>query len=106
LADHGAPKFQMINNTVYGNTGRGACLINSNGADGSLVAHNNIFFNNTGFDLYANTTNVELVRNTYGTSGGQAPSSESGTQHADPKLNANYRPIQAPPSPVINSGES
>ncbi len=105
-ADHGSPQFQMINDTVYGNTGRGACLINSNGADGSLVAHNNIFFNNTGLDLFANTTNVELVRNTYGTSGGQSPASESGTQHADPKLNANYRPIQSPPSPVINSGES
>jgi len=106
--EYGSANFTMVNNTVFGNSGGGVCMRNYPGTDatgnGSLFAYNNIFYNNPGTDLYTDTANLELKWNTFGTFGGPTPTTEQFTQHSDPKLDANYHPIESPASPVINTG--
>ena len=111
----GSPNVDFINNTVVGNTvGAGtnsaACFGNYGpSSSASFRLYNNIFYGTLGSggtDLSVNTNLSKLIDNQIGThaySGG-APGSAAGNQTADPQLNANYRPIQAPPSPVINAG--
>jgi parallel beta-helix repeat protein len=106
--EEGSSRFTLVNNTVFGNTGGGVCMRNYPDSDapgnGSLFAYNNIFYGNNGGDLYADTANLELKWNTFGTLLGPTPTTEQFTQHADPKLDANFRPIESPASPVINTG--
>jgi hypothetical protein len=113
----GAPEVDFINNTVYGNTnngtGAGACFFNHySGGSGNATynLYNNIFYGTAGpigtYDLVTDDTSVALVNNTIGTRTGPAPSKNKNTLTGDPKLDANDRPIEAPPSPVINSGNN
>jgi hypothetical protein len=109
----GTPNVDFINNTVVDNSGNasGACFGNYGLGSGSFRFYNNIFYGTTGSgsaDLYIDTTQSKLVDNIIGiydpTSA--TPGSESGTHSYDPKLNASYKPIEAPPSPVINAGSN
>lgn len=109
IVDGGAPDVDFINNTIYGNTtGAGACFYNHyNGGVGGTTynLYNNIFYGTAGsFDLYTDDTSVALVDNVIGTRSGPAPAKNLNTQTGDPKLDANYKPIEVPASPVINAG--
>ena len=114
----GSPNVDFINNTVVGNTvdpgtNSAACFGNYGlSSSASFRLYNNIFYGTAGSgatDLNVNTDLSKLIDNQIGThaySGG-APGSAAGNQTADPQLNnANYRPIQVPPSPVINAGNN
>jgi hypothetical protein len=115
--DSGNPLVQLVHNTIVDNSGdttgygSGACMFNHvvDGTDGSgtLSAYNNIFHGNAGKDLYTDNHVFApaLVDNMIGphTTPGAL---ELGTLAGDPKLDANYRPIESPLSPVINSASS
>lgn len=108
------PDVQIINNTIVANSGSqglGACMLNDDGgAPGyaTFQLYNNIFYGNADGtqDLYTDTDKVVLVNNVIASFTGQAPEHQEGTQTGDPKLNANFQPIQSPPSPVINTGNN
>ena len=104
----GSATFDMRDNTVANNpntTSGGTCLSDSANS-GTLLAHDNIFYGNGGVDLYSNSPNLELVDNIIGTHDYPPPIfTPVGTLSVDPKLDANYRPIESPLSPAINSGE-
>lgn len=105
----GAPTITLANDTVVGNAG-GVRIENNpdgNNAGGAvLLAHNNIFWGNGGVDLYADKPYLELVDNVIGTHQYPTPNvTPIGTQTGNPQLDASYRPIESPPSPVINSGD-
>lgn len=105
----GSPALTLTNDTVVDNGG-GVGLHNNpdgnNEGGGVLLAHNNIFYGNVAADLHADTPYLELVNNVIGTHQYPAPNvTPIGTLVGDPKLDANDRPIEAPPSPVINSGD-
>jgi len=107
----GAPDIQLVNNTAVGNTI--AVCVETRYAGGwgsghpSISAFNNIFYGNSLEDLYfqANTSAV-LVNNVIGTHDYNGAVTQFGTLTGDPKLDANLRPIEAPASPVINSGSN
>jgi hypothetical protein len=108
-ADAGAnATFDLINNTVVDNIGGdGVCMgfDNGNSWGGSLAADNNIFFGNSGVDLLTiSGTSAVLVDNVIGTHGYNGIVVPLGTLTGDPKLDSSYHPIEAPVSPVINSG--
>ena len=116
---YGAPAVELVHNTVVdnaGSTGEGAgfCLYN-NGTSagdghGTLAATNNIFFGNQGYDVYTagagtNPSFPVLVDNVIGPH--NTPGAvEIGTQSGNPHLDSDYRPIESPPSEVINTGST
>jgi hypothetical protein len=113
----GNPQVVWVNNTVAANTGigsdtSGACFTNHAGYDGpdyngnaTLFAYNNIFYGNHGKDFVSDSSTLVLVDNTIGIFSYPTPETPpSGTLTSDPALDANYRPIEAPPSPAIDSG--
>lgn len=106
------PAFTLVNNTIVGNDqgdGDTICVgfpgYLSGG--GRLLAYNNIVYGNSGYDLvtYLGTSAV-LVDNVIGSHSYQGAVTASGTLTGDPKLDAGYRPIESPASPVINSGSN
>ena len=103
IADSDAT-FTVINNTLVDNgLGGGICY----GFSGSLLAYNNILYGNTGPDFYtANGTNALLIDNLFQTHNYHGIVTELGSLNVDPRLNGNFRPIESPPSPVINSGDN
>ncbi|HEY2396980.1 MAG TPA: choice-of-anchor Q domain-containing protein, partial [Rudaea sp.] len=120
-ATGGSPAVQVINNTVVDNSGsgaRGACFDNVNyppeGTSGNATyyIYNNIFFGSGSKDLEIldenRTTQLALLYdNVVGSRvAGTSPEFETNTQTGDPKLDGNYQPIQAPVSPVINTGNN
>lgn len=96
--------FTVINNTIVDNgLGGGICY----GFSGSLLAYNNILYGNTGPDFFtASGSNALLIDNLFQTHHYDGIVTELGTLDTDPELNGNFRPIESPPSPVINSGDS
>lgn len=96
--------FTVINNTIVDNgLGGGICY----GDSGSLLAYNNVLYGNTGPDFFtANGTNALLIDNLFQTHDYRGIVTELGTLDTNPQLNGNFRPIESPPSPVINSGDS
>lgn len=101
--------FVLINNSIvgndYGGGGNGVCLGAGINDGGTLMAYNNIFYGNAGYDLITYSgTHATLVDNVIGTHSYQGTVSHSGTLTGNPKLDSSYRPIESPPSPVINSG--
>ncbi|MEP7042153.1 MAG: right-handed parallel beta-helix repeat-containing protein [Dokdonella sp.] len=113
---YGHPKVQMVNNTVVDNTGStngsgsGVCMYNhtssSGDGRGTFAATNNIFYGNDELDLntdLGNPTLPMLVNNQLGPH--DTPGAiELGSQSGNPHLDSDYRPIESPPSPVINTG--
>lgn len=109
----GSPSVQLVNNTFVDNTGTldgrgsGVCVtnnyVNDDGA-GSLFATNNIFYGNDSNNLHSDAFAL-LVDNVIGAH--DTPFAiEVGTLSGNPHLDSDYRPIESPPSPVINSGSS
>ena len=94
--------FTVINNTIVDNSlGGGICY----GYAGRLLAYNNILYGNTGPDLStANGTNALLIDNLFQTHNYHGIVTELGTLDTDPRLDGSFRPIESPPSPVIDSG--
>lgn len=111
FADQGTDAtFELINNTIVDNAtgaGDGVCLGGGHEDGGSLLAYNNILYGNAGRDLVTYSgTNALLVDNVIGTHSYQGVVTASGTLTGNPQLAGNYRPIESPPSPVINSGHN
>jgi len=114
----GNPKVEFINNTVVDNhvtlsLGYGSiCFTDQDGSlsgDPTFYVYNNIFFGTTGagaVDLYSDTNQVVLNDNIIGTRNTFTPILSSGELSVDPKLDANHRPVEVPPSPAINSGNN
>ena len=107
----GAPDIQLVNNTAVGNTV--AVCVDTHYVGGwgsghpSISAFNNVFYGNSLEDLYFETdTFALLVNNVIGTHDYHGAVTQFGTLTGDPKLDANLRPIEAPASPVINSGSN
>ena len=103
----GALDVELINNTVVSNSasGGGVCLTVDTDGSGSMAAFNNIFYGNSGPDLRSDRTALLLVDNVIGSHNYPSPFiAPVGTLAADPKLDSNFRPIESPVSPVINSG--
>jgi len=102
----GNPKIELINNTVVDNTAgfKGFALITS--ANVPVYAYNNIFYGNSSLDFYLQTGDKSvLVDNDIGTYFIPTPQTPAvGTLRGDPKLDANFKPIESPASPVINAG--
>jgi len=96
--------FTLINNTIVDNSlGGGICY----GYAGTLLAYNNILYGNSGPDFStANGTNALLIDNLFQTHNYHGIVTELGTLNTDPRLDGNFRPIESPPSPVINSGDN
>jgi len=113
--DAGTPKVQLVHDTIVDNLGStqapgsGACVFNHvvDIADGhgTLTAYNNIFHGNDGKDLHTDNQVLAplFVANMIGPHSTPG-ATELGTLSGDPKLDADYRPIESPPSPAINSG--
>jgi Periplasmic copper-binding protein (NosD) len=105
LVNGGKPTIELINNTVVDNSGSlgGFGLLNL--SDVPVYAYNNIFHGNAGTDfaVFFGSDNT-LIDNVIGTHSYAGTLSASGNTTGDPKLDANFKPIEAPPSPVINSG--
>jgi hypothetical protein len=104
----GTPTIQLINDTVVdnhgdGGWGTGACVHGE--APGALLAYNSIFYGNDGTDLFSHLLINQFVDNTIQHEYAQG-AIESGTLTGNPRLDADYRPIESPPSPVINSGST
>jgi trimeric autotransporter adhesin len=108
----GEPTVTLINNTFVDNTDAkgGFCFQNNAYFDGpgfgTLLAYNNIFYGNSSPDFFSDTLAASLFDNTIGTHSYPAGVIAIGTLTSNPKLDANFHPIESPPSPVINSGTS
>jgi parallel beta-helix repeat protein len=104
--------FTLINNTVVNNFADQGAVCLRNG--GTLSAYNNIFYGTQNLagtapsiDLYSSTSSLILADNVIGHHTYPAPIVPPvGTLTGDPKLLANFHPIESPVSPVINSGDN
>ncbi|HEV7491834.1 MAG TPA: right-handed parallel beta-helix repeat-containing protein, partial [Rhodanobacteraceae bacterium] len=96
--------FTLINNTIVNNgLGGSVCF----GFSGTLLAYNNILYGNTGPDFLTEAgTNALLIDNLFQTHTYHGLVTELGTLDTDPRLDGSFRPIESPPSPVINSGDN
>ncbi len=104
--DGGNPKFELVNDTIVDNGGtlQGLSVLTTTGV--ALYLYNNIIYGNAGLDVSVQSGKKSvLVDNDIGTYAIPAPSTAPvGTLRGDPKLDANFRPIEVPASPVINAG--
>ena len=105
--EFGVPSIEVTNNTVVDNAGAtasGACFY-APSSNPVFNVYNNIFYGNSGFsDVNSGSNDLVLEYNTIGSLGGTAPATNLHTDNNDPKLDANYRPIESPQSPAINTG--
>ncbi len=101
----GSPSVQVINNTLVDTSTVGACFDNGDSGGAAFELYNNIFWNNSVVDVSTDSSAIILVDNVVG-SFNHPPLliPDSGTYGGDPKLDANFRPIEAPLSPAINTG--
>lgn len=103
----GTPDVDIINNTVIGEL-----CASDHYQDGwgyglpNLYAYNNILHSSGAYDVYTNSGAWYLVDNMINHYHGPAPISEVGTLTGNPQLDSSYRPIETPPSPVINTGSN
>ena len=111
--DSGSPDVDLVNDTIVDNTGTpgsygaGACFFDLGDGSALLRLFNNILYGNSVADLTSNSPSVILVDNIIGKPNYPTPLFlPLGTLTGDPKLDANYRPIESPPSPAINSGSN
>ena len=101
------PAYTLVNNTIVGGKVDGLCASGS----GAIYAYKNIFYNNAynndARDVYIDMDGIStLVDNVVGTHNYNGGAIESGTLTGDPQLDSNYRPIESPQSPVIDSGKN
>jgi parallel beta-helix repeat protein len=97
---NGNATWTFINNTIVNNNVDGVCV---NG--GTLLAYNNISYGNAGPDLFVSAdASASLTDNVIQSHTYQGSVTQTGTLTGNPKLDTNFRPIESPPSPVINSG--
>jgi hypothetical protein len=98
---------ELVNDTVVDNTQGDGVTADMSGSGAILYAYNSIFYGNDGsgaHDLTSDSDFVVLVDNVIGTHSYPAPFFPPiGTQTGDPRLDGDYRPIESPPSPVINT---
>ncbi|HEX5122644.1 MAG TPA: right-handed parallel beta-helix repeat-containing protein [Rhodanobacteraceae bacterium] len=119
VAVYGSPVVQLVHDTIVDNIGStghgsGACVYNNGGDAGdghaTLSATNNIFYGNEQYDIdtgfgFGNPVVVTLNDNVIGPH--RTPDAiELGTLSGNPQLDSDYRPIESPPSEVINTGSS
>jgi hypothetical protein len=101
---------ELINDTVVNNTQGTGVKVEFEGSGATLYAYNSIFYGNDAsgaHDLISDSNFLVLVDNVIGTHSYPTPFFlPIGTQTSDPRLGADYRPIESPPSPVINSATS
>jgi len=102
--------FELVNDTVVDNGGNGIDA-DFSGGGGILYIDNTIAYGNSQgshHDLVVTGTSFfSLINDDIGTRSYPAPFIPPvGLTSTDPKLDAQYRPIEAPPSPVINTGSS
>jgi len=118
---YGSPEVQLVHNTIVDNSGStgdgsGFCMYNNwndaGDGHGTLIATNNIFYGNEGYDLNTSLANGNgnpifptLIDNVIGPH--HTPGAvELGTQSSNPHLDSDYRPIESPPSEAINTGST
>ena len=103
----GKPKIELIHNTVVNNSGTLGGIGMANVAGLDVYAYNNIFYANTGKDLAIQTGDqITLVDNVIGTHSYAGTLVNSGNTTANPKLDADFKPIESPISNVINSASA
>ena len=93
--------WTVVNNTVVNNTFSGGICVYG----GNLQAYNNILHGNNGPDLFVSSaTTAFLEDNVIGSHVYNGSVIPIGTLTGDPKLDAQFHPIESPASPVINAG--
>lgn len=101
--------FELVNDTVVGNDNDGVNVLIS-GSGAIAYIDNTIIYGNTQgshHDLVSDSSFLSLVNDDIGTHSYPSPFiPPTGLTSTDPKLDSQYRPIEAPPSPVINTGSS
>jgi hypothetical protein len=104
----GEPDIQFVNNTLIGCSLSVYTHYNDGWGDGNptVEVDNNILHDIGSADIDTNGGAFYLVDNMITHYSGPAPISQTGSIGGDPQLDANYRPIESPPSPVINSGSN
>jgi trimeric autotransporter adhesin len=104
----GNPTIELINNTVVDNSGGLSGVGVYNFGNAPIYAYNNIFYGNANKDLDVSAGNaLVLVNNVIGTHSYPTPTQPPvGTITTDPQLDSFYKPIETPPSLVINTGVS
>ena len=100
---------RVTNNTFWGSESSALELFrNEDSATFEVQLNNNIFWNNAGTDVTLRVNSGPVIvhaRSNTWAANGVPLSSTSGTSTANPKLDANLRPLE-PSSPSINSGNS
>ncbi len=96
--------WTVVNNTIVNNTFPGGICV----FGGTLQAYNNILHgNNNGPDLFVSSASTALLEhNVIGSHVYNGSVIQTGTLSGDPKLDSQFHPIEAPASPVINSGDN
>ena len=106
IGSAGVPKVELVNNTIVDNVGsyKGFALLTPTSVP--VYAYNNIFYGNDDLDFYVQAGHTTLlVDNDIGSYFIPTPNTAPvGTLRGDPKLDANFKPIESPASPVINAG--
>jgi hypothetical protein len=106
IEEDGSPKVELVNNTIMDNGGQMYGVYIDEYDSTQVYAYNNIFYGNAGTDFkVTGSTKTVLVDNVIGHFSYPVPDTAPiGTTHGDPQLDANYKPVEAPASNVINSG--
>jgi trimeric autotransporter adhesin len=106
IEEDGSPDVELVNNTIMDNGGQmyGVYVDEFDSTD--VYAYNNIFYGNGSTDFkVTGSPHTLLVDNVIGHFSYPTPNNAPvGTTQGDPQLDANFKPIEAPPSNVINSG--
>lgn len=101
----GAPKIEVVDNTVVDSTGTLGAFYVLNEVPTQIYAYNNIFYGNASIDVFfKDGSQSYLYNNDIGTYLVGTVQVMVNTLRGDPQLDANFRPIEAPLSPVINYG--
>jgi hypothetical protein len=106
--DTGHFDLVAINNTFYNPVGTMLAFVHDyENASGAAFLYNNILYSGASVGFTTDSSAYVLVDNVINDIEAPAPLlPPAGTLTVDPQLNASLRPIQTPPSPVINSGSN
>ena len=105
IEEDGSPDVELVNNTIMDNGGQmyGVYVDEFDSTD--VYAYNNIFYGNGSTDFkVTGSPHTLLVDNVIGHFSYPTPNNAPvGTTQGDPQLDANFKPIEAPPSNVLSS---